>query len=284
MPSCGEGTPSPWRCTQPPPGATTPLRPGAREGESVLVPRDPPALRRPRDRPRPGLRRPGFDDGLWPEGPAPLGYEFSEGRGGPGSSCEAAKMAGEIAALEGKATDRRSWRFQGAELQWQHDLLSDLAGGPSDRFADPDPRVGALASMRERDRARAKIPADQHRRASRSWDRAAASSRAAGVPPYGGPHRPAAWPGPRGPGSAFGAVGVRPPRDGRASCADPEGKLVLSDDMGSSSCSFRSAFRMGAERPAPEAIGAPNVDPHAARGRVSREPRCPEPFSSRSSR
>lgn len=205
-----------------------------------------------------------FDDATWSTGKAPLGYGFREG---PGRILEFSKALSElndhIAALEREISRPRTWEFQNAEDEWQHDTLEELVG-ELERFTDSDPNKGTVASVQERlkfARTIRKRSIEDHQEA---WDEASRSI--AELPRYNGLHvKP-----------QIGLVPVGPDRDSKLwefahlQTGDPpergaDGKLVITETSALVLVLIPGGrFRMGAIRPTEETPeGLPNVDPYA---------------------
>jgi formylglycine-generating enzyme required for sulfatase activity len=85
--------------------------------------------------------------------------EEARAEGGDGSEAEArrveeleraaARVEKYIAELQDVVRQRRTWKFDDEQKQWQHDTLTEVVEGLR-AFYDPDPQNLALASLRER--------------------------------------------------------------------------------------------------------------------------------------
>ncbi|MDD1743561.1 MAG: serine/threonine protein kinase, partial [Methanomassiliicoccales archaeon] len=75
-------------------------------------------------------RAPAYDDSSWKAGNAPLGYGFAGGRRRLIELRDGVeKLAEKIVKLEKEVAGRRTWSFADTDLQWEHDVLSELVQG-----------------------------------------------------------------------------------------------------------------------------------------------------------
>ncbi len=209
-------------------------------------------------------RRATYDDSAWPSGPAPLGYGFTEG---PGRLRELEVMVRtlqeEIAALAEKVSARRTWAFADEALKWQHDLLSTLVDD-LERFIDPDPHKGPLASVKNRLRVATTIRRETIEEPAQKWRQAAASIADAGACPAYRALRiePQVGLAPVGRDPRSGLWEFAHVETGRPPERNPDGELVMTEETGLVFVLLPGGtFRMGARKPAEgERPGENNID------------------------
>jgi formylglycine-generating enzyme required for sulfatase activity len=79
-----------------------------------------------------------------------------------------------LASLRKSAVSDHPWKFENAELQWQHDTLAELADRLA-RFRDPSPVLGTIASVKKRLDDSRKIARESLGDAEHLWRAAIAS-------------------------------------------------------------------------------------------------------------
>ncbi len=167
---------------------------------------------------------------------------------------------------EQSASEHRAWKFANTEDQWQHDTLSELVR-QLESFTNSDPKVGAIASVRERLNVARTIQNRTLDDFAAQWDLAINSiADPQTCPQYKGLKiKPQLGLIPIGRDAHSGLWEFLVYQSGEKPKRGPDGQLILSEDMGIVLVLIPgTTFTMGAERPTPEKpAGSPNVDADA---------------------
>ena len=158
------------------------------------------------------------------------------------------------------------WVFASAEDQWQHDTLSELVR-TLQNFADPDPRIGTVANVRERLDFAQNVQHNTIERYKNEWNKAINSiSNPSECPAYSGLQiKPQIGLVPIGPDPNSGLWEFANFQTGKIPQRDSDGNLIMTDDMALVLVLIPGGtFQMGAVKPsAVNKVGSPNVDQDA---------------------
>ena len=176
------------------------------------------------------------------------------------------KLNGEVAALERKVSERRTWKFADVQDQWQHDALLELVRG-LEKFTGSDPKKSAMASMRERLKFARTIYQRSVLEYGATWDRAIQSiANVEECPQYKGLKiNPQVGLVPIGHIPELGLWEFVHLQTGTIPKRRADGKLIITENTGLVFVLIPGgSFRMGAVKPhAKGATGSPNIDPEA---------------------
>lgn len=211
--------------------------------------------------------QPEYDDSAWSSGHAPFGYGFKEG---PGRLLEieaaVAKLDLQIAETDQRTSERRTWSFEDEALQWEHDLLVELVSA-LETFTDPDPRRGAVSSVKERLEVAISIYKDTIEDHRDAWSEAVRSIADPEICPLyeGLPITPQVGLIPLGRDPVSKLWEFAHVETGKAPGRREDGKLEITEETGLVFVLLPGGtFRMGAEKPPRENMeAASNVDPQA---------------------
>ncbi|MBU0754149.1 MAG: SUMF1/EgtB/PvdO family nonheme iron enzyme, partial [Planctomycetes bacterium] len=175
-----------------------------------------------------------------------------------------AALERQIADLDREVSIRRSWKYEDAEIQWQHDTLYGLVSALE---ALLDDEGGTLKDVRRRLEFAETVKEKSILEHGAAWDEAIASiADKAGCPQYNGlVIEPIIGFVPIGRDPTSGLWEFAHLQTGEIPERSADGKLMLTEEMGLVFVLIPGgAFNMGAVRPAEgNPIGSPNVDPEA---------------------